>query len=99
MGFLSKAFKSIGKAIIAPSKWVFRGAYKLARGAWKGVEKVMASKAFKIGMLIMSVVTAVSGLAIATAADRLFDFEFGVAAGALAGGLTSTPTLTPRGVR
>ncbi len=62
-------------------------------GMQAGPEVVRVFKQDGARYAVLSVVTAVSGLAIASAADRFFDFEFGVAAGALAGGLTSTPTL------
>ncbi|MEE8474383.1 MAG: TrkA C-terminal domain-containing protein [Myxococcota bacterium] len=62
-------------------------------GMQAGPEVVRVFKQDGARYAVLSVVTAVSGLAIATAASQFFDFEFGVAAGALAGGLTSTPTL------
>ena len=43
--------------------------------------------------LTIAVVVAVTGFGLALAASRLFDFEPGMAAGLLAGALTSTPTL------
>ena len=62
-------------------------------GMQAGPEVVRVFKQDGSRYAALSVVTAVSGFAIASAADQFFDFEFGVAAGALAGGLTSTPTL------
>ena len=57
MGFLSKAIKSIGGAIIAPTKFLLKGIQSAGRAVWRGTKKVMAQKWFKIAMLALSVVT------------------------------------------
>jgi len=62
-------------------------------GMQAGPEVVRVFKQDGTRYAVLALVTAASGLAIASALDQFFDFELGVAAGALAGGLTSTPTL------
>lgn len=95
MGFLSKAFKSVVKAFVAPTKAIWKGIKKVGKAVWKGVKKVLQSKVFKIGMLILSVVTAgmalVGGYATFSVAMKAGE---GLLNSALAGGNHVLQTLT-----
>ena len=62
-------------------------------GMQAGPEVVRVFKQDGTRYAVLSVITAVTGLGLATLMERFFDFDLGVAAGALDGALTSTPTL------
>jgi putative transport protein len=62
-------------------------------GMQAGPEVVRVFKQDGIRYAILAVITAVTGLVLAAFFERFFDFELGIAAGTLAGALTSTPTL------
>jgi putative transport protein len=62
-------------------------------GMQAGPEVVRVFKQDGARYAVLSLITAGSGLALASLMESFFDFELGVAAGALAGALTSTPTL------
>lgn len=62
-------------------------------GMQAGPEVVRVFKQDGTRYAVLSVLTAVTGLLLASALEAFFDFELGVSAGMLAGALTSTPTL------